>query len=102
MCTFALQSEGMSDDPPKLKMAEPDSPEQIARRLVREQTTSNREREVDLEQSLKPFRVGSVPYLNAAPLVRGIESELVLATPARLAEMLQKDELDAGLVSITE
>ena len=41
-------------------------------------------------------------YLNAAPLTRGIESELILATPARLAEMLRRDELDAALVSITE
>jgi len=50
----------------------------------------------------KRFRVGSVPYLNAAPLTRGIESELIFATPARLAGMLQRDELDAALVSITE
>ncbi len=48
------------------------------------------------------FRVGSVKYLNAAPLTRGIESELFLATPSRLAEMLRRDELDAALVSITE
>ena len=50
----------------------------------------------------KKFRVGSVQYLNAVPLTRGIESELFLATPAKLAEMLQRDELDAALVSITE
>jgi chorismate dehydratase len=50
----------------------------------------------------KKFRVGSVKYLNAVPLTRGIESELVLATPAKLAEMLRRDELDAALVSITE
>jgi len=50
----------------------------------------------------KRFRIGSVQYLNAAPLTRGIESELVLATPAKLAEMLRRDELDAALVSITE
>jgi len=50
----------------------------------------------------KRFRIGSVKYLNAAPLTRGFESELVLATPAKLAQMLQKDELDAALVSITE
>ena len=43
-----------------------------------------------------------MPYLNAAPLTRGIESELIYATPARLAEMLRRDELDAALVSITE
>ncbi len=41
-------------------------------------------------------------YLNAVPLTRGLEDEIVFATPARLAEMLQKDELDAGLVSVTE
>ena len=50
----------------------------------------------------KKFRIGSVQYLNAVPLTRGIESELILATPARLAEMLRRDELDAALVSITE
>jgi predicted solute-binding protein len=50
----------------------------------------------------KKFRIGSVPYLNAAPLTRGIEGELIFATPARLAQMLRRDELDAALVSITE
>jgi chorismate dehydratase len=50
----------------------------------------------------KKFRVGSVKYLNAVPLTRGIESELILATPAKLAEMLRRDELDTALVSITE
>ena len=48
------------------------------------------------------FRIGSVPYLNAVPLTRGIESELIYATPAKLAEMLRRDELDAALVSLTE
>ena len=48
------------------------------------------------------FRVGSVQYLNAVPLTRGIESELFLATPSKLADMLRRDELDAALVSITE
>jgi len=54
-----------------------------------------------LETATK-FRIGSVPYLNAAPLTRGLESELIFATPARLAEMLRREELDAALVSITE
>ena len=58
-------------------------------------------RSAGLENTTK-FRIGSVPYLNAAPLTRGIESELILATPAKLAEMLRRDELDAALVSITE
>lgn len=41
-------------------------------------------------------------YLNAVPLTRGIESELIFAPPSKLAEMLRRDELDAALVSITE
>jgi predicted solute-binding protein len=55
-----------------------------------------------LENTEHKFRIGSVPYLNAAPLTRGIESELIFATPAKLAEMLRRDELDAALVSLTE
>jgi len=43
-----------------------------------------------------------VPFLNAAPLTRGIEGELFFATPAKLAEMLRRNELDAALVSVTE
>ena len=50
----------------------------------------------------RKFRIGSVPYLNAVPLTRGIESELVFAVPSRLADSLRRDELDAALVSITE
>jgi chorismate dehydratase len=90
------------DDPPKLRMAEPDSPEQIARELERSQRTVNREREVDLEQSLAPFRVGSVKALNTVPLTRGLEDQIIYAPPSRLADMLQRDELDAALVSVVE
>ena len=43
-----------------------------------------------------------MPYLNAAPLTRDLGEELILATPAKLAEMLRRDELEAALVSITE
>ena len=50
----------------------------------------------------RKFRVGSVQYLNAAPLTRGIESELIFSTPSKLAQMLRRDELDAALVSVTE
>ncbi len=50
----------------------------------------------------KKFRIGSVPYLNAAPLTRDLPGELVFATPTKLAEMLRRDELDAALVSLTE
>ncbi|MGA2853497.1 MAG: menaquinone biosynthesis protein [Verrucomicrobiota bacterium] len=95
---------GMSlpDDIPKLRMAPPESAEDIARRVEHERRVVNREREFGLEQSLAPFRVGSVEYLNAVPLTHGIEDQIVFATPARLAELLRRDELDAALVSITE
>jgi chorismate dehydratase len=91
----------MSDDISKLHMAS-DSAEQLARRVERERTNAERLREQDLEQSLRPFRVGSVPFLNAVPLTRGIEDDVVFVTPSKLAQMLRRDELDAALVSITE
>ncbi len=50
----------------------------------------------------KKFRIGSVPYLNAAPLTRDLPGELIFAPPSQLAQMLRRDELDAALVSITE
>src|SRR3989440_2287846 len=87
---------------PKLRMAPTESAEDLARRVEHEQRAAGRQRESDLEQSLAPFRVGSVPYLNAVPLTRGLEDEIILATPAKLAELLQRDELDAALVSIVE
>ena len=40
--------------------------------------------------------------LNTVPLTRGLEDQIIYATPAKLAEMLQKDELDAALVSVVE
>jgi predicted solute-binding protein len=90
------------DEIPKLRLAPPETAEELARRVEREQRAAELHRERNLERSLAPFRVGSVPYLNAAPLVRGIEDEIVLAPPSKLAAMLQNNELDAGLVSITE
>jgi chorismate dehydratase len=86
----------------KLRMAPPESAEDLARRVEHEQRAAGRQRETDLEQSLAPFRVGSVPYLNAVPLTRGLEDEVILATPSKLAGMLQRDELDAALVSVVE
>lgn len=83
-------------------MAEPESPEQLARRHERDRRTLDREREFGLEQSLGGFRVGSVKALNAVPLTRGLEEQVIYATPVKLAEMLRRDELDAALVSIVE
>ena len=47
-------------------------------------------------------RIGSVHYLNAAPLTYGLEDRIHFTTPARLAELLRRDELEAALVSVTE
>jgi predicted solute-binding protein len=47
-------------------------------------------------------RIGSVPYLNAAPLVHGLGESVRLAPPSQLARWLRSGEVDAGLVSITE
>ncbi|MDW8309095.1 MAG: menaquinone biosynthesis protein [Verrucomicrobiales bacterium] len=91
-----------SGDIPKLRMAEGEPPETLARRLEREQRAARLGRELELEQSLAGFRVGSVRALNTVPLTRGLEDQIVYATPAQLAEMLRRDELDAGLVSIVE
>jgi chorismate dehydratase len=55
-----------------------------------------------MNEARQKFRVGSVPFLNAAPLTRDLGEQLVFAPPSKLAEMLRRDELDAALVSITE
>jgi chorismate dehydratase len=51
------------------------------------------------DQLLAPFRVGSVPYLNAVPLTCGLEREIVFLPPSQLAVMLRAGELDAALLS---
>lgn len=91
-----------NNDIPKMRMAPRESADDLSRRIEHEQRAAQRQRETDLEQSLAPFRVGSVRYLNAVPLTRGIEEEIVFATPSELAKMLRRDELDAALVSVTE
>ena len=90
------------DDIPKLRMAPPETAEAAAHRFERERRAVDLQRESNLEHSLAPFRVGSVGYLNTVPLTRGLEEEVIYATPAKLAEMLQRDALDAALVSVVE
>lgn len=92
----------MSDDTSRLRMAAPETAEQLAKRVERDRRTLNHEREASLGQSLAPFRVGSVKALNTVPLTRGLEDEIIFSTPAKLAEMLRRDELDAALVSVVE
>lgn len=52
--------------------------------------------------SERPFRVGAVRFLNARPLVFGLEDEPGLSlhydVPARLAEALAEGRIDVGLV----
>jgi len=90
------------DSTSKLRMAARETAEELARRVEREQRAANLHRESNLEHSLAPFRVGSVDALNTVPLTRGLEDQIIFATPARLAEMLRCDELDAALVSVVE
>src|SRR5881628_1405127 len=91
-----------SADPLKLRLAPAESVEDLARRLEHEHRAAGLQRESELENSLAPFRVGSVPYLNAVPLTRGIEDQIIFVPPSELAQKLQKNELDAALVSVTE
>ena len=91
-----------ADETPKLRMVPPESPAKLAHRFERERRAVQLQREDNLSESLAPFRVGSVPYLNAVPLTRGLEDQVIFVTPSKLAEMLQRDELDAALVSVTE
>jgi predicted solute-binding protein len=52
---------------------------------------------------MKPApRIGCVPYLNAKPLIYGLENEVVLEHPAKLARHLAARELDTGLVPVVE
>ena len=92
----------MADELPKLRLQLPETADQLARRHEKEKRAASLQREDELAGSLAPFRVGSVPYLNAVPLTRGLEDQVIFATPAKLAEMLQRGELDAALVSVTE
>jgi chorismate dehydratase len=91
-----------SDEIPKLRMAPRETADDLKRRYERESRRVLDQRESEMEDSIAPFRVGSVAYLNAVPLTRGLEDQITLTTPSKLAEMLQRDELDAALVSVTE
>ncbi|HEY3912940.1 MAG TPA: menaquinone biosynthesis protein [Verrucomicrobiae bacterium] len=90
------------DDTPKLRLAPQETPEELARRFERETRPVLLQRESQLENSLENFKAGSVPYLNAVPLTRGLEEQILFAPPSELARLLREDKLDAALVSITE
>lgn len=56
----------------------------------------------DPPAALLAGRVGNVAYLNSVPLTWGWERHVLFAPPSRLAALLQRDQLDAAVVSITE
>ena len=47
-------------------------------------------------------RIGSVPYLNARPLIYGIEDQVTLAVPSRLADLMYRGQFDAALIPVVE
>ena len=89
-------------EPGKLRLVPPETPEELALRYDREKRAMLVQREDGLLNSLAPFRVGTVSFLNGAPLNRGLEDQLIYAVPSELAARLRRGELDAALVSITE
>jgi chorismate dehydratase len=92
----------MNDNASQPRLLTPEPAEELARRVEREARSTLLQREKELENPLAPFRVGSVPYLNAVPLTRGLEDQILFLPPSDLARLLRRDELDAGLVSVTE
>ncbi|HSH95469.1 MAG TPA: hypothetical protein VK968_15105, partial [Roseimicrobium sp.] len=79
----------MSDEIPKLRLAVDAPAFEAPMNLEREKQTIHQVREEDLEDSLAPFRVGSVPYLNSVPLTRGLEKEICFLPPSQLAGLLR-------------
>ncbi len=69
----------MADELPKLRLQLPETADQLARRYEKEKRAASLQREDELAGSLAPFRVGSVPYLNAVPLTRGLEDQVIFA-----------------------
>jgi predicted solute-binding protein len=43
-----------------------------------------------------------VPYLNARPLIYGIEDQVTLAVPSRLADLMFRGQFDAALIPVAE
>lgn len=90
------------DELPKLRLAGPASEKDLPRPPRAEPRFEIDPEEDLLEQTLAGFRVGSVPYLNAVPLTRGIEDQVQFVPPALLGTMLRDGKLDAALLSVTE
>ena len=82
-----------------LPIGSSENPEDLARRLEREQRAVLRQRETNLEDSLKPFRVGSVPFQIPYP-----RSQLFVGRDevlTKLASLLDTETSVAILPAIT-
>jgi chorismate dehydratase len=62
---------------------------------------------INIKELDRKIRVGAVSYLNTKPLLYGIrhssimeDIDLIIEYPARIADMLLKDEIDMGLVPV--
>lgn len=58
-------------------------------------------------RGLRPWRIGAVNYLNSKPLIEGLTeqapyADLVLDYPSRLADQLDRGELDVALIPSVE
>jgi chorismate dehydratase len=57
---------------------------------------------------MRPLRIATVPYVNAAPLIWGLREardpgvRLVAEPPARIADLLLQDQVDVGLLPVIE
>ncbi len=57
---------------------------------------------MNLSSDINLSRVGCVSYLNARPLIYGLEDRVKLEVPSLLATDLHEDRLDAALIPIAE
>lgn len=92
----------MSEEIPKLRLAPLETLERYSERIEKENRARSMLREDYLSNAPAKFRIGSVPYLNAVPLTRGLEDKIQFIPPSQLAIRLRAGELQAGLVSVTE
>lgn len=49
---------------------------------------------------MRSFRIGCAPYLNAKPLIHGLEEPVSFFPPAELPDRLRSGEIDAGLAPL--
>ncbi|MBI4023576.1 MAG: menaquinone biosynthesis protein [Verrucomicrobia bacterium] len=58
--------------------------------------------EADASSAARVGRIGCVPYLNAKPLIYGLEGKVALDVPASLSRNLRDGRLEAALIPVAE